>query len=279
METETTAVETEAGTEAFSWVNDEGKLSEGWKERLPEDIRGEKSLDTFDDIPGMAKMLVHGQKMVGRNRIALPTEVSTPEEIDEFYRQIGRPETKDDYKMEVPDELADVMDANVIEGAKELFHKIGLTQAQADALFAFDQKRYSDAMQGNEALVEQATKDAEAALRNKWGAAYDERLHIANKMIADNTDDSNREQVLASIGNNPVVADFLATIGKKFMEGGLVDGVSTSINTPLEAKAKADELRSTPGYLNGQLAKSNPSMHARITEQITEQMKLAYPEG
>ena len=275
METETTAVE----TEAFSWVNEEGKLSEGWKEQLSEDIRGEKSLDTFDDIPGMAKMLVHGQKMLGRDKIALPTEVSTPEEMDEFYRQIGRPETKDDYKMEVPDELADVMDANVIEGAKELFHKIGLTQAQADALFAFDQKRYSDAMQGNEASSEQATKDAEAALRSKWGAAYDERLHIANKMIADNTDDSNREQVLASIGNNPMVADFLANIGKKFMEGGLVDGVSTSINTPLEAKAKADELRSTPGYLNGQLAKANPSMHARITEQITEQMKLAYPEG
>ena len=62
------------------------------------------------------------------------------------------------------------------------------------------------------------------------------------------------------------------------MEGGITTGISTNTPTPAEALSKADELRSTPGYINGELYKSNPKMHAKITADIRRLTESALPE-
>ena len=63
-------------------------------------------------------------------------------------------------------------------------------------------------------------------------------------MIGENVAADDEEKVLEVIGNNPYVADFLANIGKKFMEGKLVtpDAVPEGARTPAEAKLKMNEL-------------------------------------
>jgi len=270
--------DTETVQESVSIIGDDGKFVEGWKDSLDEGIRHEKCLDTVDSVPAMAKMMVHGQKMIGRDKVVLPTDNSTQVEWDEFYKQLGRPETVDDYEIDIPAELTEHVDPNMLQEAKTIFHAAGLNQKQATALMDFEKMRIANGLKAveDQAVAEKAL--AEKTLREKWGTAYDEKLHLANRMIAENTNDESKDAVLTAVGNNSHVADFLATIATKFIEGGVIDGTTPGKSTPTEAKAQAEALRSTPGYMDGQLKKTNPVMYDRITEEITELFKQVYPE-
>lgn len=109
------------------------------------------------------------------------------------------------------------------------------------------------------------------------GHAYDQRLHLANLMVNENSEEGEeRDMILSVIGNNPIVADFLANIAKKFTEDKAITGSMTT-PTPTEAVAEAEKLRATPGYLDGKLYASNPARHAEITKKIQELFKAAYP--
>ena len=119
-------------------------------------------------------------------------------------------------------------------------------------------------------------RSTEAALRQQWGAAYDERLAAANRMIAENTTEQNKPAILARIGNDPVVADFLATIAKKNFSEDTAPGhqeTSTAL-TPGEAKLKMNELvaeRAAQPNLRG----DNPSKYTRLNQEIERLATLA----
>ena len=71
-----------------------------WRESLPDDLRDDPSLKSIQDVPGLAKSFIHAQKMVGADKIPVPTEHATKEDWDAVYSKLGRPATPDDYKVE-----------------------------------------------------------------------------------------------------------------------------------------------------------------------------------
>lgn len=215
----TEATETQEPT--VSIIGEDGKFSEGWKNLLPEDIRGEKSL-THTDIQGLARSFIDTKRMVGKDKIAIPNENSSQAEWDAFYEAGGKPKEPTDYKLEAPTELADYIDDDLMTSAKELFHKIGISQKQAELLFEFDNQRIKKGIEHLELEKEDAKVKAEDALKKKWGAEYEPRLHNANRMIAENVNAEHQEEILEVIGNNPLVADFLANIASKFMEAKIM---------------------------------------------------------
>ena len=280
--TESASVEAtqEVASEAVSLINADGTFAENWKDSLPEDIRGEKSLDTFSDLPGAMKQLISAQKMIGKrdDRIALPGEGSTDVERDEFFKALGRPDTAGEYKMETSADIADHMDADMVVKAKEIFHDLGITQSQAKGLFAFEEARIAAGLEQQGQQAQQQYAEAETALKAKWGNAYEERLHLANRMIAENTTEETKEVVLNAVGNSPDVADFLANIATKFIEGGIIEGEGPKRLTPSEANVRIEELQNTPGYLTGELAKSSPAKYAQVTQELKEVFEAKNPE-
>ncbi|MBQ6352029.1 MAG: hypothetical protein IJJ28_02025, partial [Lentisphaeria bacterium] len=87
-------------------VGAEGALAENWREGLPESIRSEKCLDSIKTIGTLAQSYVHAQKSMGANKVAIPGENATPEEIDAFHKALGRPDKMEDYstdKVELPE--------------------------------------------------------------------------------------------------------------------------------------------------------------------------------
>ena len=84
--------------------------------------------------------------------------------------------------------------------------------------------------------------------------------------------------MLKAIEHNPVEAELLANLAKKFIEHKVISA-DLSQSTPVEALAKAEELRNTPGYINGELYKTSPSRHTQITAEIKAITEKAYPEG
>ena len=259
--------------EPISFLESNGTFKEGWIDALvPEDFRALGVFKKFTDLPGALKQLGNLDKMVGKQGkgIIPPSDDATPTERELFYNALGRPPKPEGYKIEVPKELAEFYDDGVIKEGRETYHAIGLTQKQVDGLMALEAKRLVAGAKQVQDEVVAAKADAETALKTKWGAAYPERLHIANRMISENVaDDANKERLLAVIGNDPYVADFLADIGKKFMEGKLIatDGTGAGQMTPAEAKLKMQELVAERAG-DREMRMNNPAKYARLNREI-----------
>jgi len=273
--TETTTTTTE--TPPVPLVDADGKFSENFKDSLPEEIRGEKILDNLGDFHGAMKQLIHAQKQIGKEKVVLPNEKSTENDWNMFYDQIGRPKTWQDYKFvkdeSLPEEIYDdALRDKFLEG----YYKAGGSQKLLDYLNAFENERLKSGLESMQAQRDKELREVTEALKAKWGAAYDQRLHLANLMVNENSEEGEeRDMVLSIIGNNPIVADFLANIAKKFTEDRAITG-SMKTPTPSEAKAEAEKLRMTPGYLDGKLFDSNPTRYNEITKKIQELYEVAY---
>ena len=59
---------------------------------LPEDVRAEPSLKNFQDAGQLAKSYVHAQRMVGADKISVPTKHATDEDWNQVFSKLGVPD-------------------------------------------------------------------------------------------------------------------------------------------------------------------------------------------
>ena len=63
-----------------------------WRNAVDEGLRGDASLADITDINGMVKSYIHGQKMVGADKIVIPGEDASDDERGAFFTKLGRPD-------------------------------------------------------------------------------------------------------------------------------------------------------------------------------------------
>ena len=86
---------------------------------LPEGLRAEPSLQTFDSVDKLAKSYVNAVKKIGGDPANLVSIPQDGESWDNFYNQMGRPETPEGY------EFGDDPD-NELEFYRNATHQLGL---------------------------------------------------------------------------------------------------------------------------------------------------------
>jgi hypothetical protein len=276
-----TAAQSTAGASAtapnFSTViGADGKLAENWKSTLPEDIQHELCLDTFQDFPEMARSYVNAQKMIGKNKIVLPTDKSPQAEIDAFQIACGRPKTKDEYKIAAPKGMEEYFDEWLMAEARNMAFGLGFNQKQMDALVAFRGKEIELGIKQKQEEEERAFAEAEKAITEEAGEALDEQRHFADMLIANEyPDEAKQAKLLEALNANPLrpyVFNFLAGIYRKYCapHDGITAGQESSAMTPAMMEAKAQELMATPGYGDGTMKNNNPAGYDRLTREITD---------
>ena len=110
-------------------VDDKGGLAENWRQALPEDIRNERSLDSIKTFGTLAKSFVSAQKMIGANKVAIPGENATADEINAFHKALGRPDKMEDYSLdgiELPEGIT--LDDNITKQFREFAFNHGMSQ-------------------------------------------------------------------------------------------------------------------------------------------------------
>ncbi len=279
-----TSVEQGAQTDQpQTFIDADGKFTAGWKEHyVPEELRSDKVFETFDDVRGSLKMLGSLQKMIGKKGVVVPGEASPPSEWDNFHRELGRPDTKDLYKMKVPDDLAEIYDKSFMAEARDIFFDSGFNQKQVDMLMALEEKRTRAGMKAQSEAEVLAKLEMENTLKEKWGQDYEARLQRANRIIAENTNSpEEKEALLDVIGNNPIVGDFLANVSTKFQEHRIIsDPEQIAGMIPSEALTEAKKIESTPGFVlpdeKGQFLKdTNRPEYERLEKERTKFYELA----
>ena len=84
MEQVTDTQETTETTGSQTFVLEDGSLADGWMEAVAEDSRDSNILGKYKTLPDLAKGLVNAQRMVGKDKVAIPGPNSTDDEIEAF---------------------------------------------------------------------------------------------------------------------------------------------------------------------------------------------------
>ncbi len=167
-------------------LNADGTFTEGWLDRLPEELAEAKpTLGKFQNFGDLAKSYVSLQTVIGKkaNAVAVPNEKSTPEEIAAYRKAVGVPDAPDGYKLK-PEQLPEGLtwDDELGKGFAEIAHRHNIPAAAMQELAA----RY---MASETAKLEEYSKSANAELeagktelRKEFGGNYEANIQLAARV-------------------------------------------------------------------------------------------------
>ena len=248
-----------------SMFNEDGSFVENWHTLLKdESLHTDTTLPRLKDVENLAKSYVHVRRQVPLNKIAIPTETSTDSEWEEFHKAGGRPETAADYNLAKPEDLPEeYYSPELASAAQELFHKIGLNHNQAAALFKFNNDHVMASLNQQTQDFEAAKTEAKEKLLARWGNAYEQRLHYANKAVELIEDADLKERIKDKFGNDPDFIEYSFGLGSKFMEHRAVE--PNLIDTPADLQVQIDEEMAKESYTN----KNHPGHNAQVLKVNT----------
>jgi len=181
------AEDNETTTPEPHWSDDYEDLGEDTKKLLAKYKTPKDAFEAHSNV----------DKMIGES-IRLPKKDATDEEkaaqMSRVYNKLGRPETPEGYKLELPEGLPDALKPSE-ESTKEFFawaHKQGLTQGQAQAIANLQAEKLINGLEEATAAQETATANAKAekaakqekalgALKAEWGDDYEHKMQCAEK--------------------------------------------------------------------------------------------------
>lgn len=246
-----------------------------WKDNLPDDIRGHTALGPINDVENLAKAYVNASSMIGRDKIPLPGEHSSPDDWNEVFTRLGRPESAEGYEVDA----GEGAESELVDWFKNTAHDIGLNNKQAQQLLS----AYNDMAQGQAEAgpdVEEIRNQVNSDLRAEYGSALDDRLSLANGLVQNFGGEEMTEIQLADgtlLGDNPEFIKAMINVGEYIRERVSEDdfaGIDKSdmSMTPSELNEKIKEVEAP----DGPLWNSAHPQHAHFLEERNRLYEMLY---
>jgi hypothetical protein len=246
-----------------------------------ETIKTDPSLRDIKSVEDLAKSYVHAQKLVGKDRLAVPTDENDTAAWNDVLSKLGRPENAQGYELPKP---AEDSPAQLPEGMDQKFaekaHELGLTNKQARDLFGWyiqDVAEAEVASRGEK--FEQERKQAETTLRQEFGNAFDDRLQDANRALNEYGDQNGELRQLfdnTGLGNDPNVIRFLAKIGEGLREDTVGGSTKPVGRSPDQAHQEIGTLKSDQAFMKTYLDPTQ-SGHREAVDRMRRLYEDAYP--
>lgn len=169
---------------------------------------------------------------------------------NKFYNELGRPETPDGYKFDLPEEY----NPELVKFYQDSAHKHGLTKKQADG-FLMAYMDFENTVR-EEMAKQQDVKvmAAQQELKQEWGAKYEENLNLALRGAKTLGLEQTEILALENAMGQTKFAKVFQQIGQALCAE---DGTPTQtqsggggfgVRTPAQAQARIDELLGRPDY-------------------------------
>lgn len=220
-----------------------------WRDTLPEDLRGEKSLADFKDVASLAKGFVDTKRMVGgklEGYVKVPGAQATPEEQAAYRKALGVPDGPEGYQIKRPEvALEGNWDDATEQGFLAAMHAAGAPGPVVQAALDY----YASVQKAQLALYAQEANAVRAELRSEWGPNYDAKLGWANRAItryggseleAALTD---AQHPLHAASRHPLMVKAWAAVAEDLVESGTMSPDGYALLSPDEARAQAAGLR------------------------------------
>ena len=247
---------------------------------LPEDVRSEPSLKNFQDAGQLAKSYVHAQRMVGADKISVPTKHATDEDWNQVFSKLGVPDSPDKY--EVKYELQEGANETPVKNFISEAHKLNLLPHQVQGVLNYYSQLEQNASDSQQKDMELNKIENESSLRKEWGLAYDKKMNAANDVFKNffSTDLADvKLQDGTPLGNHPGFVRSLSEMASKFSEDSMGAGQEESGGiTPAEADREIQKIlgdQNHPYFL-----KNHPGHKSAVDEMFKlNNMKFGVSTG
>ena len=238
-----------------------------WKDSISEEYRADPSIEKFTEIDALAKSYINATKMIGQDKIIIPTKNSTQEAWDEAYAKLGRPESPDKYALDVKSDVVP-FDETAIKSFAEQSHKLGLNNKQAQGILEFYKNNMEGSAQQAKIDTETAQSQAEQQLRQEWGRDFEGKVKQAGALAKANINPEVLDMTLSNgtrLGDHPEIIKGFAKIANMMSEDKIVATESENVNTVADIESEISAITNdTDGpYWN----KQHPD-HDKMVQQV-----------
>ena len=255
-----------------------GQAPTDWKSALPKELQEEPSLKVIHDLTGLAKSYVNAQKLVGADKIPVPSKHATEDDWKNVFHKLGLPQDSKEYVVKFKEGVS--IDEEFSNQFKEVAFKSGVLPKQAQALADW----WSDAsLKAEQTLVEKhKAKDAQEleTLKSTWGEAFDVKVNYARQALVElNDPEFTKFLDQTGLGNNAKVIKALAGLGEKFLKessekGG--KGTQEPAFTPAEAQKEYSKILGD--VTHPYFIKDHPN-HKAAVEEVSRLFKAAHTKA
>ena len=165
---------------------------------IPEDLREHPSLSPIKDVPNLARSYVNSQKLIGADKLPLPTN-PTDEDLDRIADRLGRPETASGYEIAVD---GNIITEEAAQDFAQMAHATRLTPAQANGILEYYKNRVEGSVQADAEARHQSQIDASNQLKAEWGSNYDKRVELAQGLANELSDTQAITRIVLEDGTN-----------------------------------------------------------------------------
>lgn len=183
-----------------------------------------EKLSKFEKIGDLAKNYLELEGKLG-NSLVKPGEGASAEEVDAFYRALGKPESADKYSIE--GENTDLF--------RKMAYENNLTDEQAKAIFQSLKEVGQNAVEQQKALFAKQAADTQKALQAEYGKDYPTKIEMLKRGVAT----YGGEKVGAKLQQAGLLAD--QDVVKMFI---LLGEQSQEAGSPGNGNGKADGYKS-----------------------------------
>ena len=263
-ETPTTQPTTETKPEVTTTTT---TTTSSWKDSISEAYRNDPNIEKFTEIDALAKSYINATKMIGQDKVVIPTNNSTEEAWNELYDKLGRPESADKYTLDAKSEVIN-LDENAIKQFAEQSHKLGLNNKQAQGILEFYKNNMEGTAQQSKIDTETAQAQAEQQLRQEWGRDFEGKVKQAGALAKANINAEVLDMTLSNgtrLGDHPEIIKGFAKIADMMQEDKIVSTESENVNTMKDIESEIASI--TNDKANPYWNKQHPD-HDKMVQQV-----------
>lgn len=245
-----------------SFIDGEGNFTEGWEDRyLTEDIRNDGTFKEgrIKNVQGLFKSLASAERMIGKEKIAMPSDSSSDEEWDAFHRAGGW--TGEPLPFNAPEGLSEELwSEERATKFSEKFNELKLNPKQVAGLIEAYNADIMQQVSDQNNNSETAMAKLKTELLAEKGNSYTQFEHNGNIAIEKGIDSpEHKQRVLDKFANDSDFIRMMGNLGANFAEAGGIPSVRMA-PTPSDINAKIVDVRTSDAYNQ----KKNPGHQAAM---------------
>lgn len=158
--------------------------SPGWLAGLPAELRDNEAFKSHRTVGDFAKSHLEtaakAKEYEGKLANSIPklSETATPEERNQFFNSLGRPEKADGYEFVGEDKAA----PEWTKAYKDAMHKIGVPKAMAKELSEFNNQMINQMVEQHNAKIQTQNAEATTILKTELGDKYDASVELVSRL-------------------------------------------------------------------------------------------------
>jgi hypothetical protein len=238
-----------------------------WKDSISQEFREDPNISKFTEIDALAKSYINATRMIGQDKVAVPNQNSTDDQWSEVYDKLGRPESPDQYKLDVKSEVVP-LDDGTIKSFAENAHKLGLNNKQAQGILEYYKNSMEGSAQQAQIDTETAQANAEAELRKEWGRSFDENIKKAGAVAKANMNPEILDMQLKDgtrLGDHPAVIKGFANIANLMSEDKMI---GTGEDNSTSGRDLESEISSLVNDRDGPYWNKAHPEHDKVVQQV-----------